>query len=284
MKKITAFVSIILLIFPATGMAPSDKATLFGKTETVTHGEIIAVSCSESYPTLGQPVHLFVTLEGNAEERYNETITITDEFSGLVMTAGTLQWISSTVIEYHMNVTIGKLPKYTSKISWYPSVVGNHTFRVTAGSFSEKQLNVSVGFDVEGIITPSLGCPSIVSKDNTTQFSVTLSEERLLTDEPAQVSNVMLQSIDGTSIYDLENQTGAWSTWITIGPDVVEDELIVSYDIQSIPEGFYNLTVTTTTGNYSWPHAVQIIATEPTEYTIVQLSDTPYWEILKLCQ
>ncbi len=37
--------------------------------------------------------------------------------------------------------------------------------------------------------------------------------------------------------------------------------------------GFYNLTVASTTANYSWPHAVQILDTEPANFTVVQLSD-----------
>jgi predicted MPP superfamily phosphohydrolase len=84
---------------------------------------------------------------------------------------------------------------------------------------------------------------------------------------------VSLQTIDGTDSYQLEDHIGKWYTWINAGEDIVEDEIIVSYDINSIPEGFYNITVITTTGNYTWPHAVQIINTEPTDYTVVQLSD-----------
>jgi predicted MPP superfamily phosphohydrolase len=171
-------------------------------------------------------------------------------------------------------MTIGKLPRYGQKILWYPSVVGNHTFHLTAGASPEKQLTISVGFDVEGIIAPSLGCPSIMSKDNTNQFSITLSEERSITEEPAQITKVTLQSINGTNSYDLENQLEKWCTGVNTGADIVEDDMIVTYDIESIPAGFYNITVTTTTANYTWPHAVQIINTEPAEYTVVQLSDT----------
>lgn len=273
MRKIITIVLISIFLLPSLSIGTVTAYRRISHTLSATPGDLITVSCSEPYPTLGQPVYLLISLQGAAAERYNETLTITDTFSGFVLNSSALQWIARTVTEYQMNITIGKLPKYTSKIPWYPSIVGNHTLQVTVGSSSEKQLNISVGFDIEGIITPSLGCPVIISKDNTTQFSVTLSEERLITEDPAQISNVTFQSIDDTSIYTLENQTGVWSTWITTGPDVVEDELIVSYDIQSIPEGFYNLTVTTTTGNYSWPHAVQILNTEPTEYKIVQLSD-----------
>jgi predicted MPP superfamily phosphohydrolase len=273
MKKIAALFGIILLVFPVSSIATSDQNVIFGTTELATPGEIIAVSCSQLYPTLGEPVYLLITVEGKAKERFNETIVVTDEFSGFVAVTGEMNWFSGNVTTSHFNMTVGKLPRYIKKILWYPSVVGNHTFHLTAGVFTEKHLTISVGFDVEGIITPSLGCPSILSKDNTNQLSVTISEERSITEEPAQIEKVTLQSIDGTSSYHLENQLEKWSTWIKVGSDIVEDDMIVSYDIESIPEGFYNITVNTTTTNYTWPHAVQIINTEPAEYTVVQLSD-----------
>ena len=94
-----------------------------------------------------------------------------------------------------------------------------------------------------------------------------------ITEEPAQITKVTLQSINGTGSYQLEDQLGEWHTWINTGADIVEDDSIVSYDIDSIPEGFYNITVITTTANYTWPHAVQLLNTEPSNYTIVQLSD-----------
>jgi len=273
MTKIAVLFGIILLLVPVSSIAVSGQNVVFRKTETVTPGEIIAMSCSESYPTLGQPVYLLITMAGTAGQRFNETLTVTDEFSGFAMTAGEMKWISGSLTESQMNATIGILPSYTKKIPWYPSVVGNHTLQVSAGLNSKKQLNVSVGFDVRGIITPSLGCPAIISKNNTNQLSITLSEERFITEEPTQIAKVTLQTIDGTDSYQLESQIGKWCTWINAGVDIVEDEVIISYDIDSIPEGFYNITVITTTGNYTWPHAVKIMNTEPTDYTVVQLSD-----------
>jgi len=94
-----------------------------------------------------------------------------------------------------------------------------------------------------------------------------------MTEEPAQITKVTLQSIDGTGSYQLEDQLGEWYTWVNAGADIVEDDSIVSYDIDSVPEGFYNITVITTTANYTWPHAVQLLNTEPSNYTIVQLAD-----------
>jgi predicted MPP superfamily phosphohydrolase len=273
MKKIVVLCGIILLVFPVSSVAVPGQNVIFSKTEKAAPGEIIAVSCSEPYPTLGQPVNLIITMAGTTGKGSNETLTVTDEFSGFAMTDGEMKWISGSLTESQTNITLGILPSYTRKIPWYPTVVGNHTLHVSAGASSEKQLNLSVGFDVKGIITPSLGCPAIICKNNTDQLSITLSDERVITEEPTQIAKVSLQTIDGTDSYQLEDHIGKWYTWINAGEDIVEDEIIVSYDINSIPEGFYNITVITTTGNYTWPHAVQIINTEPTDYTVVQLSD-----------
>ena len=273
MKKIAVILTIIILLFPVVSISTSSAGPIIGKIEDATPGEIIALSCSDPYPTLGQPVYLSVTIEGKAEKRFNETVVVTDEFYGLIHTAGEMTWLSGNVTVNQIVMNVGKLPRYTKKIAWYPSVVGNHTFHVVAGAFPEKQLNVSVGFDVEGIITPSLGCPSIIIKNNTNQFAVTISEERNTTKEPAQILQVELQTIDGTTHYHLENLTTTWNTWIKTGTNILEDELIVSYNIDSIPDGFYNISVTTTKENYTWPHAVKITNTEPTDYTVVQLTD-----------
>jgi predicted MPP superfamily phosphohydrolase len=273
MKIIVSLLGIFLLVSPITGTTVSDNLTGFKKQESASHGEIIALSCSDPFPTLGQPVHLVITLRGTSGTRYNETVIVTDEFSGFVMTAGNMKWISGTLIISEITMTIGNLPRYTKKIPWYPSVVGNHTFHVTAGTSPEKQLNVSVGFDVEGIITPALGCPTIIIKANTTQLPITLSEERAITEELAQISQVTLHTTDGSNSYALSTPSSSWSTWVTTGTGIVEDDLIVSYDVDAIPEGFYNLSIRTTKNNYSWPHAIKICNTQPAEYPVVQLSD-----------
>jgi predicted MPP superfamily phosphohydrolase len=273
MKIIVSLLGIFLLVSPITGITVSDDPTSFKKQESAFHGEIISLSCTDPFPTLGQPVNLVITLRGTSGTRYNETITVTDEFSGFVMTGSDMEWISGTLTISEMTMTIGNLPRYTRKIPWFPSVVGNHTFHVTTGTSPEKQLNVSVGFDVEGIIAPTLGCPTLIFKENTNLFAVTLSEERSITEEPAQISKVTLHTVDGTTSYHLSNHLTEWNTWIKTGVDIVEDDLILSYDIDTIPEGFYNISVITTKNNYSWPHAIKIRTTQPTEYTIVQLSD-----------
>jgi predicted MPP superfamily phosphohydrolase len=276
MKKNAVILTILvlfILLIPASIIEASREQPIIGKTGSVAPGEIIAAACTHPYPTLGQPVHLIITVEGRASQQFNQTIVITDEFSGLVTENGQMRWISSNITVTRFDMTIGLLPRYIKKILWYPSVVGNHTFHITAGSFPKKQLNISVGFDVEGIITPSLGCPALIIKNNTGHLSVTLSEERERPEEPAKILHLELQDIDDATSYILENQTAIWQTWVETGIEMVEDELIVSYDVSSIPEGFYNISVTTTKQNYSWPHAVKLLQTEPTEFRIVQLTD-----------
>jgi hypothetical protein len=245
MKKITALLITLFLALPVGSLHPVGTGASIGKATLSSPGEIIALSCSNPYPTLGQPVYLLVTIEGNAGNQFNETVVVTDEFNGLVVTNGEIGWRSGNVTENQIDITVGKLPQYTKKIAWYPSVVGNHTFHVFVGAFPEKQLNVSVGFDVEGIIAPSLGCPSIIIKNDTNQMVVTISEERTISEEPVQVLQVELQDIDSSLYYHIENHSALWRTWINAGTNILEDELIVSYPIDSIPDGFYNISVTT---------------------------------------
>ena len=110
MKKIAVLCGIILLILPVSSVATSGQNVIFSKTESAAPGEIIAVSCSEPYPTLGQPVYLLITMQGKAGQRLNETISVTDEFSGFVMTNGEMKWISGNLTEnqkdsHHRNIT-----------------------------------------------------------------------------------------------------------------------------------------------------------------------------------
>ncbi|MBN1861091.1 MAG: metallophosphoesterase [Candidatus Thermoplasmatota archaeon] len=273
MKKITIFLLIFLFILPTSSIVISKENRSIRKTSFVTPGEIIAVSCSEAYPTVGQPVHLLITVQGKAPERFNQTLTITDEFSGFVMTDGDMKWISGMMTVSQTSLTIGKMPRYMRKIPWYPSVVGNHTLHVSAAVGAEKELNISVSFDVEGIITPALGCPAVIIKNTSDQLSVTLSEERVITEESCQILQLQFDDIHSASSYVLFNSTETVRTSVNAEKEVVEDDLILTYDTSSIPEGFYNLSVRTAKQNYSWPHAVKFLDAEPSKYTIVQLSD-----------
>jgi len=168
------------------------------------------------------------------------------------------------------------------KIHWYPVVVGNHTLKIKAGNFLEKTKNVSVGFDVENIIFPSLGCPSIINKNRTDELSIVVSEERHISEELLEINHAELKSIDGASTYILDNQSIQFSTWISIGEDEVEDELIIRYNISSIPCGFYNIIITTAKNEYSWSHAVKIMDEEPNEFSFVQLTDIHIGKIYNL--
>lgn len=170
MKKIPVLLILVIFVLPASSNAVSREQDDRRTSLFASPGDIITVSCSDPYPTLGQPVFLLIEMTGAAKERIDIPITVTDEFSGFVMVDGGLSWISGESIVHHLNVTIGKLPRYTKRIPWYPSVAGNHTFHVSAAAFPEQLLTISVSFDVEGIIYPSLGCPSLLRKNTADQL------------------------------------------------------------------------------------------------------------------
>ena len=121
---------------------------------------------------------------------------------------------------------------------------------------------------------PSLGCPSILNKNESEDLIVAISEERQISEDNIVIQHAELESIDSSDIYSLDNQIMNYSTWIYTGIDTVEDEIIVHYDISTIPSGFYDILITTLKDEYRWPHAVKIINEEPTEYSFVQLTDT----------
>jgi predicted MPP superfamily phosphohydrolase len=270
-KLITVLISFIMVLPISSIVVLGDMHTR-STMERSSSGDILAVICSDPYPTLGEPVTLVLTVEGRALQQFNETINVTDEFNGFAAADNAMAWVSSNVTISQTSMTIGRLPTYKKGIVWYPSVVGNHRFHVQTGS-SEQDCIVSVSFDIQGIIAPSFGCPSIIRRDSMQDISVTVAENRNITDEPAQLLQVELQAIDGSVHYMVENQTMIWSTQITTGAHTVQDELIAHYSIASIPNGFYNLSVTTTETTYTWPHAVKIMASDPATYSIVQFTD-----------
>jgi len=273
MKKLFTILTIVFVLILVSSISAFSAEQTLGTTASSAPGEILAVTCSDPYPTLGEPVNLIISVEGNTEERFNETVTVTDEFHGLVAANGDMTWDSGNVTISQTIMTIGRLQSYTKKIAWYPCVVGNHTFHVSTGSSPEQHCNVSVGFDVEGIIAPSFGCPSIVRKSTTDELSVTISEIRNTTEEPVHLLQVELQTVDGTTQYQLVNQTATWCTWIKAGNSTIQDELVARYNMDSVPNGFYNISVTTAKRKYTWPHAVKIMGSNPTEYTVVQFTD-----------
>jgi predicted MPP superfamily phosphohydrolase len=234
-------------------------------------GDLLAVICSDPYPMLGEPVTLGLTVEGTAANRFNETVTVIDEFSGFAAVDSAMIGVSGNVTINQFTMTIGRLPTYTKHIAWYPSVVGTHWFHVQTES-SGLDYTVNVSFDVQGIIAPSFGCPSIINK-NQQDLSVTIAEDRNTTDAEATLLAVELTAVDGPTHYTLENQTMFWYTQVTTSTQTVQDELIARYSVASIPDGFYNLSVTTAKTTYTWPHAVKLMSQDPTSYSIVQLTD-----------
>jgi len=282
-RILVLFLLLNFTLYPATGIEFEKKIlenTLHNEvikelqTEDVSPGDIIDISFSNSYPTLGKPIEILITLKGNPfGERFDEMLNISDDYEGLIAKSNRIEWKSASVSLDQLLVKIGRLPMYIKKIRWYPVVVGNHTLRFTAGSFPSQAKNVSVGFDTDNIIFPSIGCPSIINKGESEELSVALSEERYSLEDTIDIKYAKLESIDGSFTYVLDNQSDIFYTWIHAGEDKVEDELIMSYNIDSIPYGFYNISITTSKDNYTWPHAVKIIDEEPVEYTFVHLTD-----------
>lgn len=274
MKKLFMMLTIGILSFLLLSLC-SVSVGINSLKRGVSHpGDIIDVSLSNLYPTLGEPLDIFIIVQGNPEgKRFEETITLTDDFEGFTVTSSGVEWTAGQVLVDQLNITIGRASTYTKKIEWYPSIVGNHTFHCTTGNSTEKTINVSVGFDVQTIIVPSLGCPRIISKNATSELSVLVSEERSGTEEPADIVHVELQDVAGSSHYTVCGETREFRTWILAGETTIEDELLASYDVSAVPCGFYNLSVTTAKNSYSWPHAVYIIKQEPAAFTFVQLSD-----------
>jgi len=277
--KVIILLIIIILIFPSTEVIGNENKSKkynfqIDKTEIFSPGEIIDISFSNKYPTLGEPIEIIVKLKGNPiGQSYDEILYIEDEFSGLFVKSTESYWKSGNVTFDPVEIRIGRLPRYIKKISWYPVIVGNHTLKFKTGSFSERTENISVSFDSENIIFPSLGCPSIINKNTTDEITILISEERHISEQPIDISDVKLININETSTYVLDNQTMIHKTWISNGFKNVEDELIASYDIKSIPAGFYDIYVLTTKKEYRWRHAVKLINDEPEIFSFVQLTD-----------
>lgn len=292
-KKSLVFKIIIFLIlfnfimYPVIGNSYENKLKInldnIKSLEDHFPGQIINISFSNQYPTIGKPIEIIITLNGNPTgQRFTEIITITDKFEGLIFKSSEVEWKYGNVSLDPIEVLIGRFPRYKKKIQWYPVVTGNHTFSFKAGDFSEIIKKISVGFCGDNIIFPSIGCPSIINKNKTEELSIVLSEERLLSEEYLDISSVQLKKINEPDIYILDNQSFKFSTGLIVGENKIEDELIVKYNVNEIPCGFYNITINTLKNEYSWPHAVKIIGEEPEEFSFVQLTDIHIGKVYNL--
>jgi predicted MPP superfamily phosphohydrolase len=273
MKKTVVILTVILMLMPISNISLTQANQINQYTARTTPGDILSFICQTPYPTLSEPAILLITIRGHATEPFNETLVLHDNFQGLVDASGHMAWLTGNITEQQVTITIGKLPTYTKKIMWFPTVVGNHTLSLTAGSSPEQHLTLPVSFDVQGIISPSFGHPSIISQDQTTTTQVTIAEKRVTSAPSTQITQAQIISTEGTTQYPLDNIVSIWRASVPAGTDIVQDELLVTYNTTAIPPGFYDITVQTTKQNYSWQHAMKIQATEPSHYTIVQLTD-----------
>jgi len=286
-KTLVVFMLLNFTLHPVTGSIFENKTEgntcVMEPVGEFSQGEIIDISFSNQYPTLGEPIEIIVTIKGNPTgHRFNEIITIYDDYEGLIVKSSEAKWTSGNVTLDQVEIKIGRLPRYTKKIQWYPVVVGNHTLKFKVGAFSEITKNISVGFDVENIIFPSLGCPSIINKNKTKELTIVVSEERHISEECLEICHAELKKIDGSATYILDNQNIQFSTWLYVSEDEVEDELIINYNVSDIPCGFYNIGIKTSEKEYTWPHAVEIIDEEPEDFCFVQLTDIHIGKVYNL--
>jgi predicted MPP superfamily phosphohydrolase len=238
-------------------------------------GEIIGISFSNNYPTLGEPIKITLIIKGNPKgEQFNETLIVTNDFQGLVFKSWGAEWKCGTFSFNKREINIGKLPYYIKIIDWYPVIVGNHTLSFKAGDFVEKIKKISVSFDTEHIIFPSIGCPSIISREESEYLLIVVSEDRRISDSICTINKITLTNIFNDSTYTLNDYIYLSNDWILTGENLVEDEIILHCPIVGIPDGFYNITVATAKDEYFWAHAVKIVDEESTKYHIVQLTDT----------
>jgi hypothetical protein len=281
MKNFPALL-IVLLLVTCSIIPPAQATPVSEHPSDYTSGDIITVKW-DPYATLSEPSSLIVIVQGKAADPFNETLAVTDDFHCLVDASDQMTWLTGTVNETPRIISVGRLPQYTTKISWYPPAVGNHTLHISAGSSPEWRINISVSFDGDGIITPSLGHPCIISRETSSQLQVTLAETRSNSGPLTQILSATLQPINGSSAYPLEDIDAINYSWVNTGEESIQDDLIVTYDISTIPDGFYDITIETAKQNYSWQHAVKIQEHEPNNYTIVQLTDIhigKYWNII----
>jgi predicted MPP superfamily phosphohydrolase len=277
------FICLILITAIALPLA-SPPGTTFSLTYSLLYnhhsisslqpGDIQKISTSDPYPTVGKPVRLTLTIQGNpGNVPFNETVTLTDHFLGLVQKGDSYEWSFGSVVIDQFSLTIGRKTFYRKTVIWYPVFVGHHLISCTRGSSSMKNISLDVHFDSAQIIAPSLGNPAIIKKNTSSLLHVVLSEQRLKTESPSYHHQLRLEETTNSTRYYMVNTSHGLTEYGPIDENSVQDIVTLSFDVQNVPAGFYNMTITSEKINYSWPHAVSIIEQDPAEFRIVQLTD-----------
>jgi len=225
------------------------------------------VTISPPYPTVSQLVTLTIELSGKTIGRYH--LTIIDTYDAFVFTGNTCTWTTDHVVIYDSFI---KPRGRQITVDWYPVLAGNHTLTFIVGSSPLKNITVPIGFDVEHIIYPSLGCPELI-QDNNQVLMVFLSEERNNTDPPSQIQSMTLTGTQTCMGTIFENEKPCFTTWIPTSKRTVEDDSIYIIRLGSLNPGLYDLRITTSHQTYNWLHAVFIQDHEPASARIVHLSD-----------
>ena len=97
MRKESVFIkTLVVLIVLNFALHPVMAITFENKTgngtysiesvEDISPGEIIDISFSNYYPTLGEPIEIKVIIKGNPTgNQFTETLTVMDEFEGIIV-------------------------------------------------------------------------------------------------------------------------------------------------------------------------------------------------------
>jgi hypothetical protein len=282
-KKLCLTIILVLILLIAVypqviGQKSVEKSNKYNishlKQTDFSAGEIIDILFSNTYPSIGEPIIIIVRFKGNPMgKRFSESFRVVDECDGIVIHSFTAQQHQSSVELYQKNISIGKLPSYFAIFSWYPVVVGNHSLQFIMGSHPAITKNISVGYSTETLIFPSIGCPSIITKDKTDSLTIVVSEQRKRNDTALSIEHTKLSIINGSDTYMLNNHSIQYKTWVCVDEHTVSDIMIVSYNVSTLSTGFYNIALTTKKNIYEWSHAVKIVQSDPESFRFVQLTD-----------
>ncbi|MEM0493127.1 MAG: metallophosphoesterase [Candidatus Thermoplasmatota archaeon] len=233
----------------------------------------VHLSISPLYPTLGRPSVISMMLRFDDSVGSVKAVELVDVFKGFIIKDHNVMVVSGNVTLECFNISINRLNHLSKHVIWYPSVPGRHRLLCLVDSDPVGYIDVDVGFYNDQIVYPSMGCPSIISKDKNDSLFVLLSEKHDDANESTNVEYLSLSRINDSVSYNLYDKELLVVERLKIANDGLEDEIIIRCDISAIPPGFYDIIVKTSKEEYTWPNAVKIMDYTPYNFSFVQLSD-----------
>jgi predicted MPP superfamily phosphohydrolase len=234
---------------------------------------VIRFSVSPVHPVLGESSVISILLVFDIRESSTRNIDIVDVFSGFIICDNKVMGTSGNVTLECFNTSTNYHSLISKRIVWDPVIPGEHKLVCLIDSVPVKSISVNVSFYSEQIVYPSLGCPSIISKDKNESLMILLSEEHDDINEYTNVEYVVLTSVNNPVEYTIYDAEVSSLKRIKVDNSRLEDELVLRCNVSGIPSDFYDLLVKTSKNTYTWPHAVKIIDHEPDDFTFVQLTD-----------